>query len=233
MAQATVVETFSTPHSNPVKFHVRPDTSDWNTVNAITATGDEYHIPTGLTGWGLDVGAHIGACITTLLVDNPGMRAVAIEALPENVEMLWANLRLNRVQDRAIVLPGAAGSGVAPVRIGYGTDGHHDYIGSASSPGEREIVAPVVTLGDVLLAIAENAAGRDEDGPDDIAWAKIDCEGCEYPFFASDLVGFLRHIEGEVHFGSEKLHDLLKDSHDVTFPGDNPDFGPFVAVRRP
>lgn len=229
MAQTTTVETFSTPHSRPVRFHVRPDTSDWNTVNAITAVGDEYHLPEGLTGWALDVGAHIGACTVALLVDNPELRVVAVEALPENVEMLWANLRQNRVQDRAIVLPGAAGRGVAPVRIGYGTDGHHDYIGSASSPGEREVVVPVVTLGDVLLAIADAAKGEKVD---EIAWAKIDCEGCEYPFFDSDLVGFIRHIEGEVHFGSTRLEELLAPSHDVTFPGDNPDFGPFVAVRR-
>lgn len=219
MPTQTVAQ-FVTPWGNPVTFAIRPDTSDWDTCNAITAVGDEYHLPVGLDGWALDVGAHIGACTVALLVDNPALHVVAIEALPENVELLRENLRLNGVEDRCVVIEGAAGDG-SPVRIGYGevTDPTliHEYIGNANAPeGSREVIADGVSLRDI----------------DDhqFAWAKIDCEGCEYAFLDSDQLGRIERIEGEVHFGWDRLVAILEPTHVVT--GDGRDFGAFTAVRR-
>lgn len=229
----TDIATFSTPHSRPVRFHVRPDTSDWNTCNAINGEHDEYHLPEHLTGWAVDVGSHIGACVVSLLVDNPNLFAVAIEALPENVELIHANAKLNGVADRLVVMPQAAGDG-KDVRIGYGADGVHDYIGNASAPpGNREVIVPGVTLEDVFLFIQDVPPVPD---PLVIEWLKIDCEGCELPFLRSRFLGSVLHIEGEVHpeAGGQVMRDLLEPTHVVTFPGweANPDFGPFVAVRR-
>src|SRR5947208_16888203 len=91
------VDTWLTPHGRGTSRVTRPGTSDWNTVSACNGSNDEYHLPEGLQGWALDVGAHIGALTVPLLVDNPGLRAVAIEALPENVELLRMNLERNGV----------------------------------------------------------------------------------------------------------------------------------------
>jgi FkbM family methyltransferase len=216
---------FRTPHGNWVRMLVREGTSDWNTVNACTEVGDEYQIPQGLTGWALDVGAHIGAFTVALLVDNPDVRCVAIEALPENVDVLRLNLERNGVASRAFVINAGASDTGEPVEVHYSTDPHHEFIGSAGGAG-RIAQVPGVTLADVLTITS--ATGHDR-----IALAKIDCEGCEYPFLSSPNVGRIDRIVGEVHFGSQQLRDLLDATHELLFPNlmDNPDFGPFEARR--
>lgn len=222
----TTVEVFSTPHSRPLYMEVRADTSDWNTVNAISGIHDEYHLPEGLSGWALDVGAHIGAAAICLALDNPDLRVIAIEALPENVELLRRNVERNRVQDRVTVLEGGAGDGSA-VRVGYGADGVHDFIGNTWAPEEnRSVTVPGFSLEGIL---AQFDIYR-------IAWMKIDCEGCEAPFLESPAIGRVDHIEGEVHpqAGGANLRRILEGTHDVSFPREaaNPDFGPFVATIR-
>lgn len=224
---ATQVATFLTPHGKGVRFAVRPDTSDWNTCNAITAVGDEYSLPTGLTGWALDVGAHIGACTVALLVENPDLRVVAIEPLPENVALIRENLRLNGVADRALVIEGAVSDTQDPVRIGYGEIGDptriHEFIGNTQAPdGSREVLADGIPLGQLFAT-----------GIERFAWTKIDCEGGEATFFDSPFVDRLDHIEGEVHplCGGRRLRELLEATHELDIPRweTEPDFGPFTA----
>lgn len=215
---------FMTPNGRLVRLWFRPGTSDWDTCNAITAIGNEYHMPTGLTGWGLDVGAHIGAAAVTFLLDNEAARMVAIEALPENVELIRRNLDENGVADRCVVLEGAAGDGTDQ-RIGYGERADptriHEYIGNVAFPeGSRTVDSRGVSLADAIAA-------TDDAG---FVWAKLDCENCEYPFLASPLVGSIAHIEGEFHGGWDRIVDLLVATHEVT--GQGQDFGAFTAVRR-
>lgn len=208
---------------------VRPGTSDWNTANAAGWPQDEYQLPAGLTGWALDVGAHIGAVAVPLLLDSPDLRLVAIEALPENVAQLMANLERNGVADRCQVVHAAASDSAQPVRIGYGdvvdASGQHLYIGNASAPqGAREVWLPGATLRGLELL-----RGSDQDAP--WAWAKIDCEGCEYAIFAEGAdLSRLEFITGEVHQGWARLVDLLEPTHMVVGPGK--DFGPFQAIVR-
>ena len=215
--------TFQTPHDNWVAFDVRDDTSDWNTCNAITKVGDEYAMPAGLTGWAIDVGAHIGAWTITALIDNPGLRVVAVEALPENVELIERNLERNGVRERAIVLNAGASDSQALVPVRYSTDEHHRFIGSAGGEGV-ELRLPGVTLSDVLRII-------EAGGGDRVALLKIDCEGCEYQFLSSPDIERVERIVGEVHHGSQRLRDILGPTHDLLFPelDRNPDFGPFEA----
>lgn len=218
---------FETPGGRWIVMDVRDDTSDWNTVNAITKVGDEYHLPSGQEGWAVDVGAHIGAWTIALLVDNPGMRCVAIEALPENVALIERNVDRNGLRDRVVVINAGASNEAAPVTVRYSTDPHHEFIGSAGGAG-RTVEVPGITLLDVLNLV-------EAGGGDRIALLKIDCEGCEYPFLTSIGIGLVERIEGEVHFGSEQLRQILAGTHDVEFPAfeANPDFGPFRAwVRR-
>lgn len=226
LIETATEDTWRTPGGNLITMSIRPGSSDWNTVSACNGTNDEYRIPQGISGWALDVGAHIGAATVPLLMDNPDLRCIAIEALPENVELLRANLIRNGVSDRAIVVPAAASNGASKVRIGYGPSegelSHSEYIGGAqnSYPGARSVMVPGITLRSALSYA---------DG-EPVGWAKLDCEGCEYPFLSSPHVKLLQRIVGEVHFGAQRLRDILEPTHDVDAPKD---FGLFEAVLRP
>lgn len=219
---------FETPAGRWVQMDVRDGTSDWNTVNAITKVGDEYHLPRDQEGCAVDVGSHIGAWAIALLVDNPAMRCVAIEALPENVLLIESNAALNGVSDRLVIRHGAASDSQIPVSIGY-TEGDpvHEFIGGANRGG-RNVVVPGITLDDALDEVL-NFAGATR-----VALLKIDCEGCEYPFLQGPGLARVERIVGEVHFGSAQLGRQLEATHFVTFPGfdANPDFGPFTAVNH-
>lgn len=220
----TAVATYS-PGGHPYTMTVRPGTSDANTVLSCSGQYDEYDLPRGLDGWALDIGAHIGAATVPLLLDNPKLRVVAVEALPENVLQLVRNLERNGVSDRALVVHAAAGATPDDQVLGYGTDGTHDYIGNTDNPqGGRTVVVKGATLRGLMLL-----RGPDEDCP--WRWAKIDCEGCEYGLLDSPWTWRLQYITGEVHRGWDRLVQLLTPTHVVTGPGQ--DFGPFQARLRP
>lgn len=217
------VTTWSPGH-RPYTLSVRPGTSDANTVLACSGQHDEYSLPQGIQGWALDVGGHIGAATIPLLLDNPDLHVVVVEALPENVRLLHHNLMRNGVEDRAILVHAAAGATPDPVLLGYGTDGTHEFIGNVANPqGGRTVEVKGATLRGLMLL-----RGPAEDEP--WTWAKIDCEGCEYGVLASPWVPSLLHIKGEVHQGWDRLLDLLTPTHEVYGPGD--DFGPFSAELR-
>ncbi len=226
-----------TPHGHGLVMNVRPGTSDWNTVNACNGSNNEYSIPAGLTGWALDIGAHIGAATIPLLLDNPELRVIAVEALPENVLLLSENAALNGVDGRLTILHGAAtnrdlnqGPSVPvgllmtghTVFVGYSPDAEHRNIGSGMDASRKD----GVWVQPITLARCLQVAGAD------FAWAKIDCEGCEYAFLDAqpELLRQLHFITGEVHFGWTRLVELLDATHIVSGAGQ--DFGPFQAVVR-
>jgi FkbM family methyltransferase len=226
-----------TPHGRPAKFLCRPWTSDLATVGATNRLWgnlvDEYHLPEGLTGWALDVGAHIGSVTVPLLLDNPELRVVAIEAVPDNVDLLTRNLALNGVTDRCVVMAGAAWKGKGSVEVEFGYTGSetaetHAYIGSVSpwmdNPGTAtKVPVPVFTLKDALAHT---------DG--EFVWVKSDCEGCEHHFLAGPLLKRLAYITGEWHHrdGSpEAFTARLSKTHEVEW-SEGIGGGPFKAVRR-
>lgn len=233
-----LVSTWETPSGNPATITYRNGTSDWNTVSACLLNpyggGDEYGLPSGLHGWALDIGAHIGAVTVGLLLDNPGLRVVAIEAVPDNVELIRANLEQNGLTDRAVVLAGAAWKGRKPVEVEYGYTGSetatvHQFIGSISpwleAPGDsRKAEVPVYSLKD---ALGFTDTGRFE-------WVKSDCEGCEHHFLKGAQLRNVGTISGEWHGrdGSpESFAEQLSKTHDVTW-GQGIGGGPFTAVPR-
>lgn len=213
---------FSTPGGHSVEFWIRPNTSDWNMCNASSGEHDEYGIPIAESGFMLDIGASMGSVTIPLIADNPEAHIVAVEPLPENVALIRANLALNGFEDRCTVILGAASSGRAKVRIGYGevTDPTliHEFIGNEFAPaGSREVRAKPYSLRRLV-----------PEG--EIVFVKIDCEGCEYSLFNDPEISRIRLITGEVHFGWKRLEDLLSPTHDLS--GEGKDFGYFRAVRR-
>lgn len=215
---------WQTPAGHAVKLTYRADTSDWNTVSACLRNpyggGDEYDLPSGLSGWALDVGAHIGSVTIGLLLDNPEIRVVSIEAVPENVELIRENLAQNGLTDRCTLLAGAAWKGRGPIDIEYGYTGSevaeiHAFIGSISpwleAPGSKKSArVPVYTLKDAIAAT----------GGQGFVWAKSDCEGCEHPFFRGPLLRKVGMISGEWHQRDgtpESFAAQLAKTHDVTW----------------
>lgn len=187
---------FTAPNGAEVSLTIRPDTNDENVCRSILAE-DEYRLDAikPLTGTAVDVGAHIGAATVALCELNPELHVVAIEPVPENLELLRENTA--RYGDRVTIIAGAAGKG--PQTIRYGFAGHetgrvHRFIGNQHMPGGTpysEIVAPGVTLTQLV----------ERFGP--IALLKIDCEGCEHAFLDDPAIDQVERIHGEYHDGPD------------------------------
>ena len=220
-----------TPHGHTARFSVRPDTTDAMTVNAC-CTEDEYGLGgQPWSGVALDVGAHIGGVTVMLGLDQPDLRVVAVEALPENVEVLTRNVAANGLAERVTVVGGAATNASESVAIAYGTEADpfermHRFIGGAlwqDTPAARTVACPPISLSAIVA----------EYGP--LALLKIDCEGCEWSFLDDPAVGEVAVIVGEYHpragYGPGRLRELLEATH-VVDCDDALAFGPFRAVRR-
>jgi FkbM family methyltransferase len=232
------VKDVQTPHGRPAVFRCRDGTSDLATVGASNRLWgnlvDEYLIPEGLTGFGLDIGAHIGSVTVPLLLDNPELSVVAIEAIPENVALLRENLAMNGVEGRCTILAGAAWPGKGAIEVEYGYTGSevaetHAYIGSVSpwldAPGSKQTVTvPRYSLADAL----KQTGGRG------FVWVKSDCEGCEHTFLRGTGLRKLGTIVGEWHQRDgtpEAFAQQLSKTHEVTW-SQGIGGGPFRAVPR-
>lgn len=160
--------TFPTPGGHEATFLYRPDTTDWNTV-ASCCKEDEYGLPSGLSGWAADIGAHIGGATVALALDNPDLCIIALEPLPENLDMLRANVARNGIGDRVAIVEGAVGVDV----IFYGWSATpsmvaHRYIGNmvGESLAPQSEVHPTVYTLSGLLDLAGNP----------LVFLKTDCE---------------------------------------------------------
>jgi FkbM family methyltransferase len=224
-------------------WYPRDDTSDQSIINS-TVINDEYdlHELPPLTGWALDVGAHIGSVTIPLAFDHPDLRILAIEALADNCEVLQQNVDANGLGDRITVLNRAIETfdGVTQVWSHFrnieGTSDpflyHNRFIGNIyNKPGKHPDAeyhvedVEAVTLTSLLT----------EYGIDEVAYTKTDCEGGEWALFADPAVGRLLYIAGEYHDRTEDgLYEALHRTHEVTtFPAaeeHDSGIGLFVAV---
>ena len=226
-----------TPNLRNVNFNVREDTNDAALAIAIL-NADEYllrnHAP--LTGWALDIGAHIGTVAVAMAIDNPDIRVIAVEPVPDNAALVRENIAANGLGDRVFVeeaAAGAIGQSTARCAFGYRTGGTDDlgyieqnrFIGNIwrNADWDAEVIeAPVLTL----RGLAEKY------GTEEFTYCKIDCEGCEWDFLVEDAQ-LIREIVGEYHdSGPERIVLLLEETHDVTIISDHNGTGIFRAVRR-
>lgn len=223
---------FRTPHGHRAAMTFRPDTSDWNTLYACL-NEDEYGFRGhAVTGTAVDVGAHIGGVTVGLAIDNPELRVIAVEPVPENAALLRQNIEQNGIADRVTVIEGAAG-GKKAVDVWYGYRGdevmeHHAWIGNSSLAYARasDIAHETVHY--------PKPVRLSDLGP--LSLIKIDCEGGEYAFLADPAVRDVPLILGEWHpvMGNTigDFQALLADSHVVTFSGPQTGPGGFVAVAK-
>ena len=236
-------------HGRDVMFDVRSDTNDGALVHGILGE-DEYQIDrmAPVSGWIIDIGAHIGIVSVGLAVVHPDARIVAVEAIPENAELLARNIARNGLSDRAFVeSAGAGGPGetVVPVIYGYrsvGIEGRDRpivdagyvsqcrYIGNIFQypTGEQEAITedrPGLSLSNIMAKYEI----------DRVSLLKIDCEGCEWTFLTDPAVDRVDAIIGEYHGkgprGSELagIRALLEATHLVSGYGEA---SLFRAVHR-
>jgi FkbM family methyltransferase len=241
------------PAGKLLTFTVREDTNDGALVAGILNDEDEYDLKDlpPLTGWLIDVGSHIGSVAIALAVDNPDLRVVAVEAIPENADLVRQNAAQNGVADRVFVeTAGAAAPGERTVSITY------DYQWVGQEGGQFPVVpANYVNQCRFIGNIFEYPDGQQQATTkrvpalslstimrrysiDRVTLLKIDCEGCEWQFFKDKALGKIDRIIGEYHgsgtttpTGMERVHSLLDATHVVTHRHGE-DVGLFEAVIR-
>lgn len=221
---------FRTPRGRTVRLLVRPGTNDAMMAES-SLVEDEYGLR-GVElsdGWAVDVGAHIGMVTAGILIDNPACRVIAVECVPDNLELLRRNLELNGVDGRAVVIRGAVADGKADnVQISYDFRGGemesmHRFVANQSMPDGT--TATSITVPAIPLPFLVRKAGGH------ISLLVTDCEGGEYGLFAGKGLGAVAEIRGEYHDGFPRLRELLRKTHDVEQTRGGEGSGGFVARR--
>lgn len=229
------------PRGVPIRFAYRLDTNDHNTVNA-SSTEDEYHLADlpPLSGWALDIGGYLGSVAISLAADNPDLRVICIEPVPENADLIVRNVEANGLSDRIEVIhAAAAGRNVSETVVRFRYTGseladHHAFVGNISlieGTGAVDIPHQEVTVSCISISAIATLYGIDR-----FALVKIDCEGCEWSALTDPAIALCDRIVGEWHPTGGKtqadLVALLGATHDVTFDG--PIAGPqeFMATLR-
>lgn len=203
----------TTPGGNQALFLTRPSTNDGAIAYGLL-TQDEYRLESlrPLTGWVIDIGAHIGTIAVALALDNPDLKVVAVEALPQNAAALSLNVLKNGLTGRVFVEAlGATDDHEEPVDVTYGFQrvAHRvtgeavdinyltqcRYIGNVFVPDDSyDQVSETVTVPGISLAGIMAKYHMDR-----VALLKIDCEGCEWQFFRSKAIDKVDRIVGEYH----------------------------------
>ncbi|HXI79840.1 MAG TPA: FkbM family methyltransferase [Verrucomicrobiae bacterium] len=225
MTYAHSVDRWMTPGGHMATFTYRERTNDWNVLSSVNVPGDEYRLPTGLTGWALDIGGHIGAVTVALALDNPDLSVLCIEPIPDNLGIIRENIAWNGLGDRVRLVDGVAGTDPLVTFGGEGEPAeHHAFVGNnqwaLTASGAETVMARCYSLAAIIRSL--KAAS--------IAFMKIDCEGCEWSFLDSPAIAKVERIVGEWHPPGTvaRLRALLERTHDVTLVGEHG----FEAVRR-
>lgn len=214
-----------TPGGRAVHFEVRDGTSDVSVIHS-TSIHDEYKMGgLKLSGWALDIGAHIGSVCIPLAIDNPDLRVIAIEALPENAVQLAVNVRANGMDERIYIVPLAASDDDEPVDLQRLPSDADRFIANAfTAVGRTDMIRSTVEATSLTNLLADI---------DEVVWAKMDCEGCEWRVFLDPAIAKLQYITGEWHGDtSTALLNALLDTHNVSILEDNGGIGHFTAVRK-
>lgn len=154
------------------RFDLRPNTSDSVAVREVWQQGayrlERAHVEGGLV---VDVGAHVGA-FSILALSLGAKHVLAVEPNPENREGLSANLDLNRPFAGAVsIMPSALCDDCDEALMTF--DGSGSHLSTDVEDGQ-----PVI-----MTTLLEGVSGwllRTGEVNADIAFLKMDCEGCEY-----------------------------------------------------
>lgn len=228
---------FRTPNGSSFQLVVRGDTNDGALAHGILST-DEYALVGGeaLTGWALDIGAHIGTVGIALAIDHPALKVICVEPVPDNCDLIRQSIALNGLQGRVFVEEagaGALGQATVPCHYAYtrveipdkGYVEQNRFIGNLWRDGvdtDGTVVdAPVVTIPSLM----------DKYAIDDFRFCKIDCEGCEWQFLREHTEA-IEEMVGEWHDGPFSRIKKLLRHHSVELLTDYGGSGIFRAIRK-
>lgn len=194
---------------NGLRFLVREGTNDQDVVTSIIWNG-EYQIK-GLTECNVivDLGAHIGSYGIFSLAYMKGSKGIALEPLPENVQLIKLNAELNGVADRLEIINGAVGVGdkmtISSLDPTTDSGKMHEFIGNRNitSMSHRAVEVKVYTL-KMLLDLVESKWGFKQ-----VSVIKLDVEGTEGDFFRRASDEELLRVDwfvGEYHNGIKDLN---------------------------
>jgi FkbM family methyltransferase len=228
----TLVRSYRTPKGGWVKMAMRLETADEPVISS-TSQHDEY----GVAGFDLkpgelmlDVGAYIGSVGLAVAADYPETRVVMVEVVPENVAVIRESIAANGWDGRVTVHHAAAACEAGESTIRYGVKGR-----ASQFRRYNRYVGGLLALGSdgPLTATVQNLSLTDlTDTYGDVAWLKIDCEGCEYSFLRDPAIWRVDNIIGEYHRGEGGITDLLAATHLLAFRAENGHVGIFEASRR-
>lgn len=227
-------------------FLTRDGTTDANAVFALA--NDEYHLrDKTLTGWAIDVGAHIGTVALSLARQHPHLRVIAVEAVPDNSDILEQNIARMGLSDRVTSVrawAGAPGQETGTVHYGYThrAEEGDSYVSAHRFIGQtwRELAEPEFAV--ELPAVSLDSL-LEQYGIDDLTLLKIDCEGGEWAFLNTPAIAKVETVAGEYHGGYPGTADyqpnpvaaldrLLGKTHRIKFWSQEPVIGLFEATRR-
>lgn len=225
---------WGTPGGHQASYHVRADTNDAALIVGILGE-DEYHLAgLKLSGWALDIGAHVGTIAIALAMDHPNLKVIAVEPVPDNAELIRRSVASNGLSERVFVEEAGAGAiGQATVPCHYAYTAHdipdqgyveqNRFIGNLwRDLGEGTVIdAPVVTIPGLM----------DKYGIDEFRFVKIDCEGCEWEFLAEHTQA-IEEMVGEWHDGPFSRIKKLLRHHSVELLTDYGGSGIFRAIRK-
>ena len=185
-------------------FAVREGTTDAMAVMALA--NDEYRIRSrSLSGWAIDVGAHIGTVAITMARQNPGLRVLAVEAVPENSDLLEQNIKRMAPGQVTSIRAWAAGPNDLTGTCHYGYKGHRDTESDGYISAHRFIGNTWTDLAGPEFSVEMPAVSIDglmeRYAIDEVELIKIDCEGCEWAFLDTPAISKVKSIVGEYHGG--------------------------------
>jgi FkbM family methyltransferase len=204
----------TTPRGAPVTFTVRNGTSDGSLAYS-TMGGPMGYVPIDeydlrdrhLSGWALDIGAHIGCIAIPLAIDNPDLRVVAVECLPANCDLLRRNVADNDLGERVIVVEAAAGGPDEVSRTCWYGFGDHPSTDPGYAPAQRyigntfyeDVKGGRMTGETVEMPVVSLPALLDRFGIDEVRFLKTDAEGAEWAFLDTPAVERVAEMIGEYH----------------------------------
>jgi len=175
---------------------VRDGTCDHDIANSVIWE-DEYQLRNHAVCGGVfaDIGAYCGHA--SLFLAMMGMTGVALEPIPENVEMIGQNMALNGQVDRVQVVQGCLGGDNVFWNCTTSQGNMHRFIGNSfgsESGGSKALAVRSVTLEELLEPF------------DHIDLLKTDCEGGEWA-----LVNSPHYVLAKVELIIGEFHPVLGD----------------------
>lgn len=208
----------------------------WTGVYEAAATREIRRIASTDGGLMIDVGANIGYFTHLWLGSNPSNQVLAVEASPDNVQLLKKNLAANRCDDRCRVIDMAVSSEAGEVSFDLGPRQQTGWGGISEGVG----------TGSRVIRVATERLDRLAEATMPVRLLKVDVEGAEALVFegASELlrqravqeVWFEDNVPRREALGIEEdrlTRELVSHGYTIERKADDPSLPMDIVARAP